>query len=99
MLGKVGSQLISKDESPDEPCAKITVEACKLPPAGTGEFYLYMVLALIARTAFLIARNHKSDLPLNPETATEAQLLHGQTAGTAIPDTGACYLNRVLPCF
>jgi len=41
----------------------------------------------------------KSDLPLNPETATEAQFSFGQTAGTAIPDTGACYLNRVLPCF
>ena len=92
MLGEVGNQFIPKDEGPDEPRAQTAVEACKLPPAGSGEFYLYMVLALIAR-------NHKSDLPLNPETATEAQLSSGQTAGTVVPETGSCSLNRVLPCF
>ena len=30
----------------------------------------------------------KSDLPLNPETATDAQLSYGQTASTVVPGTG-----------
>ena len=67
MLSKIGRQLMAKNKCTDEPCTQAAVEACKLPPAGTGE------LDLCFGQPALIARNHKSDLPLNPETATEAQ--------------------------
>jgi hypothetical protein len=66
MRRQVSRQFIAENESPEEPRAQTAVELEKLPPAGAGEVHMRLFL-----DAAFIARKHKDDLPLNPETATK----------------------------
>ena len=102
MRRQVSRQFIAENESPEEPRAQTAIEPEKLPPAGAGEFHL----RLLSDAAF-IARKHKDDLPLNPETATNRMSSNGQTfsaySQNAFLHSTAAPVGRnllpALPCF
>ena len=102
MRRQVSRQFIAENESSDELRAQAAIKPHKLPPAGTGEVHL----RLLSDAAF-IARKHKDDLPLNPETATNRMNSNGQTfnvysRNAFLHSTAAPFgrnLLPALPCF
>ena len=102
MRRQVSRQFIAENESSDELRTPTAIEPEKLPPGGAGEVHL----RLFSDTAF-IARKHKDDLPLNPETATNCMSSNGQTFGVyswnAFLHSTAAPVGRnllpALPCF
>ena len=102
MRRQVSRQFIAENESSDELRTPTAIEPDKLPPAGAGEVHL----RLLSDAAF-IARKHKDDLPLNPETATNCMSSNGQTFSvysrntflhSAVAPVGRNLLPA-LPCF
>ena len=102
MRRQVSRQFIAENESLEEPHAQAAIEPEKLPPAGAGEGHL----RLLSDAAF-IARKHKDDPPLNPETATNCMSSNGQTFGVCSRNahchSTAAPVGRnllpALPCF
>ena len=99
---QVSRQFIAENESSDELRTPTAIEPEKLPPGGAGEVHL----RLFSDTAF-IARKHKDDLPLNPDTATNCTSSNRQTfsiysRNAFLRSTAAPFgrnLLPALPCF